>query len=46
MALSAAGSTAQVRVLPSETRTDVNVIAELPGTNTNNVVMAALISTA
>jgi Zn-dependent M28 family amino/carboxypeptidase len=40
VALAAAGSTARVRVLPSETRTDVNVIAELPGKNRNNVVMA------
>ncbi|MEU8243594.1 M20/M25/M40 family metallo-hydrolase [Actinoplanes missouriensis] len=39
-ALAQAGSTAHVRVLPSETRTDVNVIAELPGKNRNNVVMA------
>ncbi|WP_433794594.1 M28 family metallopeptidase [Actinoplanes sp. CA-252034] len=39
-ALAAAGSTAHVRVLPTETRTDVNVIAELPGKNRNNVVMA------
>ena len=34
------GSTAFVKVLPAETRSDVNVIAELPGKNTNNVVMA------
>jgi Zn-dependent M28 family amino/carboxypeptidase len=34
------GSTAHVRVVPSETRTDVNVIAELPGKNPDNVVMA------
>ncbi|MGH9250126.1 MAG: M28 family peptidase [Acidimicrobiales bacterium] len=39
-ALAQAGSTARVRVLPSEIRTDVNVIAELPGTNDDNVVMA------
>ena len=39
-ALARVGSTARVRVLPSETRTDYNVIAELPGANTNNVVMA------
>ncbi|MEU8662090.1 M28 family metallopeptidase [Actinoplanes philippinensis] len=39
-ALAAAGSTAHVRVLPTETRTDVNVIAELPGRNRDNVVMA------
>lgn len=40
VALSAEGATARVRVLPSETRTDYNVIAELPGKNTGNVVMA------
>ncbi|MFW5474919.1 M20/M25/M40 family metallo-hydrolase [Knoellia sp. CPCC 206450] len=40
VALSAPGSTAYVQVLPSETRSDYNVIAELPGKNTNNVVMA------
>jgi Zn-dependent M28 family amino/carboxypeptidase len=39
-ALAQPGSTAHVRVVPNETRTDVNVIAELPGENTNNVVMA------
>jgi Zn-dependent M28 family amino/carboxypeptidase len=39
-ALSQAGSTALVSVPESEERTDVNVIAELPGKNTNNVVMA------
>ena len=39
-ALAQAGSTAHVRVPPSQTRTDVNVLAELPGKNTNNVVMA------
>jgi Zn-dependent M28 family amino/carboxypeptidase len=39
-ALSQPGSTARVRVIPSEIRTDVNVIAELPGKNVNNVVMA------
>ena len=39
-ALAQPGSTARVRVLPSETRTDVNVIADLPGTNRTNVVMA------
>ncbi|HWS37466.1 MAG TPA: M28 family metallopeptidase [Actinoplanes sp.] len=39
-ALAAAGSTAHVRVLPPETRTDVNVIADLPGRNRNNVVFA------
>ncbi len=40
VALSAAGSTAFVKVLPSEKRTDHNVIAELPGKNKQNVVMA------
>ena len=40
VALAQAGSTARVRVLPNETRTDVNVIAELPGRNAGNVVMA------
>ena len=39
-ALAQPGSTAHVRVVPTETRTDVNVIAELPGRNTDNVVMA------
>ncbi len=39
-ALAQAGSTAHVRVLEPETRTDVNVLAELPGTNNGNVVMA------
>ena len=39
-ALAQPGSTAHVRVAPPETRTDVNVIAELPGANTGNVVMA------
>ena len=39
-ALSVAGSTAHVEVVEPETRTDVNVIAELPGDNTGNVVMA------
>jgi Zn-dependent M28 family amino/carboxypeptidase len=39
-ALAEPGSTAFVEVLPSETRTDVNVIAELPGTNDDNVVMS------
>ncbi|KGN40696.1 aminopeptidase Y [Knoellia aerolata DSM 18566] len=38
--LARAGSTAYVQVLPAETRTDYNVIAELPGKNTDNVVMA------
>ena len=40
MALAAPGSMAFVEVLPPETRTDFNVIAELPGTNEDNVVMA------
>jgi Zn-dependent M28 family amino/carboxypeptidase len=39
-ALAQPGSTAFVEVLPSETRTDYNVIAELRGKNRNNVVMA------
>jgi Peptidase family M28/PA domain len=40
VALAQAGSTAFVKVLPAETREDFNVIAELPGKNSNNVVMA------
>jgi hypothetical protein len=40
VALARPGSTAFVKVLPAETRSDYNVIAELPGKNTNNVVMA------
>ena len=36
----AGGLDARVRVLPAETRSDYNVIAELPGKNRNNVVMA------
>jgi Zn-dependent M28 family amino/carboxypeptidase len=40
VALARPGSTARVRVPPTETRTDVNVIAELPGKNSDNVVMA------
>ena len=39
-ALAQPGSTARVRVLPPETRTDLNVIAEKTGSNDNNVVMA------
>jgi len=39
-ALAQLGSTAFVEVLPAETRTDFNVIAELPGKNEDNVVMA------
>jgi Zn-dependent M28 family amino/carboxypeptidase len=40
LALADEGSTAYVNVLPAETRTDQNVIAELPGKNEDNVVMA------
>ncbi|SEP24802.1 M28 family peptidase [Trujillonella endophytica] len=40
VALAQPGSTAFVQVLPAETRTDYSVIAELPGRNTANVVMA------
>jgi hypothetical protein len=40
VALSQPGSTAFVKVLPAETRTDFNVIAELDGKNDDNVVMA------
>ncbi|MBY5162176.1 M28 family peptidase [Salsipaludibacter albus] len=40
VALSQPGSTAFVEVLDIETRTDFNVIAELPGDNDDNVVMA------
>ena len=40
LALSQEGSTAFVEVLPAETRTEFSVIAELPGKNTANVVMA------
>jgi Zn-dependent M28 family amino/carboxypeptidase len=40
VALSAAGSTARVVVDSPESRPQVNVIAELPGTNDGNVVMA------
>jgi Zn-dependent M28 family amino/carboxypeptidase len=40
VALSQPGSTAFVEVLPAETRTDYNVIAEMEGTNDANVVMA------
>lgn len=40
VALAQPGSTARVRVIEPETRTDVNVIAELPGKNVDNVVMA------
>ena len=39
-ALAAAGATARVQVRQPEIRTDHNVIAELPGENTGNVVMA------
>jgi hypothetical protein len=40
VALSQPGSTAFIEVLPAETRTDYNVIAERPGENEDNVVMA------
>ena len=40
VALSQPGSTAFVEVIPAETRTDYNVIAELEGKNDANVVMA------
>jgi hypothetical protein len=40
VALAQPGSTAFVNVLPAETRTDYSVIAELPGKNPDNVVMA------
>ncbi len=40
VALSQSGSTALVDVDPPESRPQVNVIAELPGSNNNNVVMA------
>jgi hypothetical protein len=40
VALAQPGSTAFVEVLPADTRTDYNVIAELPGKNEDNVVMA------
>jgi Zn-dependent M28 family amino/carboxypeptidase len=40
VALAQSGSTAHVKVLPNETRTAVNVIADLPGENADNVVMA------
>jgi Zn-dependent M28 family amino/carboxypeptidase len=40
VALAQPGSTAFVQVLPAETRTDYNVIAELEGKNPDNVVMA------
>ncbi|MCF6509397.1 M28 family peptidase [Blastococcus sp. MG754426] len=40
VALAAAGATAFVEVLPAETRTDYNVIAEVRGRDRNNVVMA------
>ena len=39
-ALAQPGSTARVAVLSPESRPQVNVIAELPGTNDENVVMA------
>jgi Zn-dependent M28 family amino/carboxypeptidase len=40
VALAQAGSTARVAVLSPESRPQVNVIAELPGANDDNVVMA------
>lgn len=40
VALSQPGSVAFVEVIPSETRIDYNVLAELPGKNADNVVMA------
>ena len=40
VALAQAGSTAFVDVVPAETRTDFNVIAEREGRNDDNVVMA------
>jgi Zn-dependent M28 family amino/carboxypeptidase len=40
LALAEEGATAFVKVLPTETRTENSVIAELPGKNTDNVVMA------
>src|SRR5918997_1111402 len=40
VALAQPGSTAFIEVLPAETRTDYNVIAELEGKNDDNVVMA------
>jgi Zn-dependent M28 family amino/carboxypeptidase len=39
-ALAQPGSTAHVRVPPAEQRPQVNVLAELPGVNDDNVVMA------
>lgn len=39
-ALAQAGSTATIDVDPPESRPQINVIAELPGKNRNNVVMA------
>lgn len=40
LALAEAGSTAVIRVDPTETRTDVNVLAELAGKRSGTVVMA------
>ncbi len=40
VALAQAGSTALVEVIPAETRTDYNVIAEKRGKNDDNVVMS------
>jgi Zn-dependent M28 family amino/carboxypeptidase len=39
-ALAQAGSTAHVQIDPPSERPQINVLAELPGKNTNNVVMA------
>nr|WP_239521434.1 M20/M25/M40 family metallo-hydrolase [Blastococcus saxobsidens] len=39
-ALARAGSTARIEVIAPQERTDFNVIAELPGENRDNVVMA------
>ena len=40
IALAEPGATARVTVEPAEIRTDVNVLAELPGTRSDTVVMA------
>jgi Zn-dependent M28 family amino/carboxypeptidase len=40
VALAVPDATASLTVIPAEIREDVNVIAELPGKNTDNVVMA------
>ena len=46
VALAQPGSTAFVEVLPAETRTDYNVIAELPGKNATTSSWPARTSTA